>query len=206
MWGELGGAGPRGLPGTRRLPCGPSRNALPLRSHIQSQAKVEALAACFDNPLCSPGRSASVGLLWNDIPIWSTLGSGISSALDILVMVLYFLLVLGIGLWVHRGPEGRAEPWTPGWFYPLRASHRVPPALPAPPWYPLIPVLAYAEPSSETSPPSTYPRINKCRSSVMEPSVTNPTFPHHPSNKQAGPDPPVPTPWNLRVFGKRSLL
>uniref|UniRef100_A0A8C7BUY6 Uncharacterized protein n=1 Tax=Neovison vison TaxID=452646 RepID=A0A8C7BUY6_NEOVI len=45
---------------------------------------------------------------------WSTLGSGVSSALDILVMVLYFLLVLGIGLWVRRGPEGRAEPWTPG--------------------------------------------------------------------------------------------
>uniref|UniRef100_M3XU98 Solute carrier family 5 member 1 n=1 Tax=Mustela putorius furo TaxID=9669 RepID=M3XU98_MUSPF len=60
--------------------------------------------------------------LWNDIPIWSTLGSGISSALDILVMVLYFLLVLGIGLWsferIQRGKlklflAGRSLAWWP---------------------------------------------------------------------------------------------
>ncbi|XP_042766677.1 sodium/glucose cotransporter 1-like isoform X4 [Panthera leo] len=36
---------------------------------------------------------------YGDISSWNALGFGVTSALDILVMVLYFLLVLGIGLW-----------------------------------------------------------------------------------------------------------
>ena len=52
---------------------------------------------------------------YGDISSWNALGFGVTSTLDILVMVLYFLLVLGIGLWVRRGPEGKAGPWTPGW-------------------------------------------------------------------------------------------
>lgn len=43
------------------------------------------------------------------------LGPDVSSALDNLVMVLYLLLVLGIGLRICPGPEGRAAPWTPAW-------------------------------------------------------------------------------------------
>ncbi|XP_044898263.1 sodium/glucose cotransporter 1-like isoform X1 [Felis catus] len=36
---------------------------------------------------------------YGDISSWNALGFGVTSTLDILVMVLYFLLVLGIGLW-----------------------------------------------------------------------------------------------------------
>lgn len=46
---------------------------------------------------------------------WTSMNSSRGHYADILVMVSYLLLVLGVGLWVREGPEGRAGPWTPGW-------------------------------------------------------------------------------------------
>lgn len=47
---------------------------------------------------------------------WNPVGLHISSTVDILVMVSYVLLVLGIGLWVRQSPEGTAGPWTQAGF------------------------------------------------------------------------------------------
>lgn len=47
---------------------------------------------------------------------WNPVGLHINTAVDILVMVVYVVLVLGVGLWVRRSPEGTAGRWTQAGF------------------------------------------------------------------------------------------
>nr|XP_044631300.1 sodium/glucose cotransporter 1-like isoform X4 [Equus asinus] len=96
---ELGRAGPRGPPGTLRLHRGPSRDALRRRSRSPRPNRSQSRCDLRGRPRCRPGASAAMSFLWHGVASnWSVLGSGVDSVLDILVLVLYLLLVLGVGL------------------------------------------------------------------------------------------------------------
>jgi hypothetical protein len=77
---------------------------------------------------------------WN----WNAVDLHSHSTLDTLLTTFYFLLVLGIGLWVWCSPWG-GSPGTLCWVWSLPASTRSPPSILNP---------TSAEPTEETSSPS----------------------------------------------------
>ncbi|XP_053521032.1 sodium/glucose cotransporter 1-like isoform X2 [Artibeus jamaicensis] len=88
-------------PGTPRLPCGRSQDALQ-PSEPKPEVKVKAVAASSGASPALPGQPGHPAMYfpWSGIASnWSAVDSGVNNAVDIVVMVLYFLLVLGIGMW-----------------------------------------------------------------------------------------------------------
>lgn len=90
------------------MPCG--------KGGAKAQAKIKAVAASIT---ARRGHVwTSVGAMnlsrFEDALHWGVMGSDVDNLLDIVLLVFYFLLVLGIGCWVRQSPEGRAGPWTRG--------------------------------------------------------------------------------------------
>lgn len=109
----MGGGADAELPGcpaaVPRMPCG--------KGGAKAKTKIKAVATSITarRGLVWPSVGA-MNLPWvGDLSHWAVVGSGIDNVLDILAIVFYLLLVLGIGCWVRQSPEGRAGPWTRGW-------------------------------------------------------------------------------------------